>query len=40
MAFDKLKEALSTAPILTYTDYSKPFGLITNVSELGLGAAL
>ncbi len=40
MAFNKLKETLSTTPILMYTDYSKPFGLITDVSELGLGAAL
>ena len=40
VAFDKLKEALSTAPILAYTDYSKPFRLITNASELGLGVAL
>ncbi len=39
-AFDKLKEALSTAPILTYTEYSRPFRLITDTSELGLKAAL
>ncbi len=37
---DKLKEALSTAPVLAYADYSKPFGLITDASELGLGVAL
>ncbi len=36
VAFDKLKEVLSTAPVLTYTDYSKPFGLVTDASELGL----
>ena len=40
VAFDRLKEALSTAPVLVYADYSKPFGLITDMSELGLGVAL
>ena len=40
VAFNKLKEALSTTPVLIYADYSKPFRLVTDVSELGLGAAL
>ncbi len=40
VAFDKLKEALSTAPILTYADYSKLFRLVTDMSELGLRVAL
>ncbi len=40
VAFNKLKEAISTAPIFVYTDYSKPFGLITDVSKLGYRAAL
>ena len=40
VAFDKLKEALSTVPIPAYADYSKPFGLVTDTSELGLRAAL
>ena len=40
VTFDKLKEALSTAPVLAYADYSKPFGLITDASELGLRVAL
>ena len=40
VAFDKLKEALSTAPILVYADYSKPFRLVTDTSELGLRVAL
>ena len=40
VAFNRLKEALSTALVLAYTDYSKPFGLITDMSELGLRAAL
>ena len=38
--FNRLKEALSTAPVLAYADYSKPFRLITNASELGLRATL
>ena len=40
VAFNMLKEALSTALVLTYTNYSKPFGLITDASKLGLRAAL
>ena len=38
VAFNKLKEALSTALVLAYADYS-PFRLVTDVSELGLGVA-
>ncbi len=37
VTFNRLKEALSTAPVL---GYSKPFRLITDASKLGLGAAL
>ncbi len=40
VVFDKLKEALSTALVLVYADYSKPFGLVTDVSKLGLRATL
>ena len=40
LAFDKLKMALTSAPILGYADYSQPFVLETNASNDGLGAVL
>ena len=40
VTFDRLKEALSTALVLVYADYSKLFRLITDTSKLGLRAAL
>ncbi|KAM9757963.1 uncharacterized protein ACNS7B_005082 [Menidia menidia] len=39
-AFDKLKEALTQAPILAYADYTQPFSLYTDASNHGLGAVL
>ena len=39
-AFNKLRDLCSHAPILAYADYSKPFRLHTDASELGLGAVL
>ena len=39
-SFDKLKDLLTSAPILAYPDYNKPFLLETDASEEGLGAVL
>ena len=39
-SFDKLKEAVISALILSYPDYSKPFLLDTDPLLKGLGAVL
>nr|KAG5686713.1 hypothetical protein BaRGS_020239 [Batillaria attramentaria] len=39
-AFQRLKEILSSPPILRYADYDRPFQLHTDASQQGLGAIL
>ena len=40
LAFDKLKEALTSPPLLTYADWNRPFIVRTDASIDGLGAVL
>jgi hypothetical protein len=39
-AFEELKELLTTAPVLKVPDFTKPFTLITDASQVGLGGLL
>ena len=39
-SFNKLKEALTSAPVLAYLNYEKPFILETDASLKGLGTVL
>ena len=39
-AFERLKDALTTAPVLVYPDYSKQFIVSTDASSIAVGAVL
>ena len=40
VAFDRLKEMLTKAPILSYPDFERPFTIYTDSSGFGIGAVL
>jgi hypothetical protein len=39
-AFEKLKQLLTEAPLLKIPDFSKPFTIVTDASQVGLGGVL
>lgn len=39
-AFERVKAALTTKPLLVYPDFARPFRLVTDASKVGLGACL
>ncbi|RAW23553.1 hypothetical protein PC110_g20013 [Phytophthora cactorum] len=39
-AFERVKAALTTMPLLVYPDFTLPFCLVTDASKVGLGACL
>ena len=39
-AFERLKVKLTTAPVLAYPDYGRPFILDTDASDVGIGGVL
>ena len=39
-SFDTLKHALTTAPVLAYPNFSKPFLVATDTSSTAIGAVL
>ena len=39
-AFESVKKRLSTAPVIHFADFTQPFVLVTDASEVGVGAVL
>ncbi|HVW99440.1 MAG TPA: ribonuclease H family protein, partial [Candidatus Babeliaceae bacterium] len=39
-AFNTLKQAISSAPILTFPDFNRPFHIATDASQTGIGGVL